>query len=392
MRRNRLGQDHPVAEDRADAGPRPGRWQGPDRPYSAAPHRRVERGQAHRRGTNSPLGEVVGFKVRFQDRLQGGASVKLMTDGILLAETQSDPLLRHYDTLIIDEAHERSLNIDFLLGYLRRILPRRPDLKLIVTSATIDADRFARHFAQGDTPAPVIQVSGRVFPVEQRWRPFEESREYDLNDAIADAVDELWRDGPGDVLVFLPGEREIREAAEHLRSHHPPGVEVMPLFARLTRPSRTASSSRTARPHRAGDQCGRNLVHGTGHPLCRRCRHRARQALQLSQQGRAVAGRTHQPGGSEPARRALRAGQQWRVHPSVRRDGLHRAAALHRPRNHAFVAGRRDPANEVARLATWTTFRSWSRHLAARLPTVTSCSPNSVRWTKATNSRRSAGN
>ena len=126
---------------------------------------------------NSPLGEVVGFKVRFQDRLSPGATVKLMTDGILLAETQTDPLLRDYDTLIIDEAHERSLNIDFLLGYLRQVLLRRPDLKVVVTSATIDADRFAQHFASEQGPAPVIQVSGRLFPVEQRWRPFEESRE-----------------------------------------------------------------------------------------------------------------------------------------------------------------------------------------------------------------------
>jgi ATP-dependent helicase HrpA len=187
----------------------------------------------------TPLGEVVGFKVRFQDRLSPGASVKLMTDGILLAETQTDPLLRGYDTLIIDEAHERSLNIDFLLGHLRQILPRRPDLKIIVTSATIDADRFARHFAKGDVNAPVIQVSGRMFPVEQRYRPFEESREYGLNHAIQDAVDELWLgagavSGSGDVLVFLPGEREIREAADHLRRHQPPGVEVVPLFARLS--------------------------------------------------------------------------------------------------------------------------------------------------------------
>ena len=182
----------------------------------------------------TPLGEVVGFKVRFQDRLSPGASVKLMTDGILLAETQSDPLLRAYDTIIIDEAHERSLNIDFLLGHLRQILPRRPDLKVIVTSATIDANRFAEHFASRHGPAPVIQVSGRLFPVEQRWRPFEESREFDLNDAIGAAVDELWREGSGDVLVFLPGEREIREAADHLRKHHPPGVEVVPLFARLS--------------------------------------------------------------------------------------------------------------------------------------------------------------
>ena len=183
---------------------------------------------------NSPLGEIVGYKVRFQDRLSPGASVKLMTDGILLAETQTDPLLKAYDTLIIDEAHERSLNIDFLLGYLRQILPHRPDLKVIVTSATIDAERFAQHFASARGPAPVIHVSGRLYPVEQRWRPFEEDRDYDLNDAIADAVDELWREGPGDVLVFLPGEREIRDAAEHLRKHHPPGVEILPLYARLS--------------------------------------------------------------------------------------------------------------------------------------------------------------
>lgn len=188
----------------------------------------------------TPLGEVVGFKVRFQDRLAKDASVKLMTDGILLAETQSDPLLSAYDTIIIDEAHERSLNIDFLLGYLRQLLPRRPDLKIVVTSATIDAERFAQHFASKDGPAPVIYVSGRMFPVEQRWKPFEESREFDLNDAIADAVDELWRgNAPGDILVFLPGEREIREAAEHLRRHLSHNVltrnaEVLPLFARLS--------------------------------------------------------------------------------------------------------------------------------------------------------------
>ncbi|WP_232080909.1 ATP-dependent RNA helicase HrpA [Variovorax sp. SRS16] len=189
----------------------------------------------------TPLGEVVGFKVRFQDRLSRDASVKLMTDGILLAETQTDPLLKAYDTLIIDEAHERSLNIDFLLGYLREILPRRPDLKVIVTSATIDADRFAQHFASAKGPAPTIMVSGRMFPVEQRYRPFEESRDHDLNDAIAEGVDELWRDPhhAGDILVFLPGEREIREAADHLRRHlsHQPlmrSAEVLPLFARLS--------------------------------------------------------------------------------------------------------------------------------------------------------------
>ncbi len=189
----------------------------------------------------TPLGEVVGFKVRFQDRLSKDASVKLMTDGILLAETQNDPLLKAYDTIIIDEAHERSLNIDFLLGYLREILPRRPDLKIIVTSATIDADRFAQHFASAKGPAPVLMVSGRTFPVEMRYRPFEEKRDYDLNNAIADGVDELWSNPSqqGDILVFLPGEREIREAADHLRAHlsHSPvmrSAEVLPLFARLS--------------------------------------------------------------------------------------------------------------------------------------------------------------
>ena len=198
---------------------------------------------------------MVGYKVRFTDNLAPGASVKLMTDGILLAETQTDPLLKAYDTLIIDEAHERSLNIDFLLGYLKEILPRRPDLKLIVTSATIDADRFARHFGTDERPAPVIEVSGRLYPVEMRYRPVAEDRpavkhaegtggrdrvktareaERDLMDAIVDAVDELCREGPGDVLVFLPGEREIREAAEALRKHHPPHTEILPLFARLS--------------------------------------------------------------------------------------------------------------------------------------------------------------
>ena len=200
----------------------------------------------------SPLGEHVGFKIRFHDRLSPGASVKLMTDGILLAETQSDPLLSAYDTIIIDEAHERSLNIDFLLGYLKRLLPRRPDLKMIVTSATIDAGRFARHFGSDDRAAPVIEVSGRLYPVEVRYRPVEPdgprvvtkpsdgSRreaavdERSVVDGIVDAVDELARIGPGDVLVFLSGEREIREAAAVLRGHHPPHTEILPLFARLS--------------------------------------------------------------------------------------------------------------------------------------------------------------
>ncbi len=201
---------------------------------------------------NSPLGQHVGFKVRFTDTLTAGAWIKLMTDGILLAETQTDPLLKQYDTIIIDEAHERSLNIDFLLGYLKQLLPRRPDLKVIITSATIDAERFARHFGSDAHPAPIIEVSGRLYPVEVRYRPVDstgrsdakagavptvaqkERGQRDLMDAVADAVDELCRVGSGDVLVFLPGEREIRDAAETLRKHHPPHVEILPLFARLS--------------------------------------------------------------------------------------------------------------------------------------------------------------
>ena len=196
----------------------------------------------------SELGQAVGYKIRFTDRTSPSSYVKLMTDGILLAETQADPELRQYDTLIIDEAHERSLNIDFLLGYLRELLPRRPDLKVIVTSATIDADRFARHFAAADkTLAPVIEVSGRLYPVEVRYRPPQENEdgELDLNETIADAIDELNRHGPGDVLVFLPGEREIREAAEALRKHHPPGTEILPLFARLS----AEEQERVFKPH-----------------------------------------------------------------------------------------------------------------------------------------------
>ncbi|MFO0498810.1 MAG: helicase-related protein, partial [Betaproteobacteria bacterium] len=191
----------------------------------------------------SPLGELVGYKVRFNDHVGPEPFVKLMTDGILLAETQADRQLRAYDTLIVDEAHERSLNIDFLLGYLKQLIDsgRRPDLKLIITSATIDAERFAQHFGRPGAPAPVINVSGRTYPVEVRWRPFRDADSLDndsddrtLMDGIVAAVDECAMAGRGDVLVFLPGEREIREAAEALRKHHPPGTEILPLYARLS--------------------------------------------------------------------------------------------------------------------------------------------------------------
>lgn len=195
------------------------------------------------------LGDWVGYQIRFSDRTGPNAAIKLMTDGILLAESQRDPLLRRYDTIIIDEAHERSLNIDFLLGFLRQLLPKRPDLKLIITSATIDAERFAQHFAHKGKPAPVIEVSGRLYPVDILYRPVQNDRddvnddnkarsaqdeERDLIDAVVEGVAECARHGMGDVLVFLPGEREIRESAEALRKNHPGPVEVLPLFARLS--------------------------------------------------------------------------------------------------------------------------------------------------------------
>ncbi|MDX1915173.1 MAG: DUF3418 domain-containing protein [Methylophilus sp.] len=224
---------------------------------------------------NSPLGQVVGYKVRFNDKLSESSYIKLMTDGILLAETQGDKFLNAYDTIIIDEAHERSLNIDFLLGYLKQLLPKRPDLKIIVTSATIDAARFSNHFVS----APIIEVSGRTYPVEIRYRPLgkagfrakeiaqSENAQFDLDDdtifgiarkaktearwleeddeeeaieeAILDAADDLLRQGDGDILVFLPGEREIRDVADHLRKYQGRSaklkhIEVLPLFARLS--------------------------------------------------------------------------------------------------------------------------------------------------------------
>ncbi|MGW3090839.1 ATP-dependent RNA helicase HrpA [Streptomyces sp. NPDC001108] len=184
---------------------------------------------------NTPLGEAVGWKVRFTDQVNPDATfVKLMTDGILLAEIQTDRELRAYDTIIIDEAHERSLNIDFLLGYLARLLPRRPDLKVVITSATIDPERFARHF--GD--APIVEVSGRTYPVEVRYRPLLEEdgddADRDQITAICDAVDELQAEGPGDVLVFLSGEREIRDTADALNKRNLRHTEVLPLYARLS--------------------------------------------------------------------------------------------------------------------------------------------------------------
>ncbi|RYU10996.1 ATP-dependent RNA helicase HrpA [Nocardioides iriomotensis] len=218
------------------------------------------------------LGEVVGYQVRFTDRSSKDTLVKLMTDGILLAELQHDRLLSAYDTLIIDEAHERSLNVDFILGYLKQLLPKRPDLKVVITSATIDPERFAEHFAQPDgTPAPIVEVSGRTYPVEVRYRPLMSLGEDDADEegevlvkdqteAIVDAVQELMKEGPGDILVFLPGEREIRDTADVLdksgldRLDHLRNVEVVPLFARLS----AAEQHKVFAPH-----TGRRVVLAT---------------------------------------------------------------------------------------------------------------------------------
>jgi ATP-dependent helicase HrpA len=192
-------------------------------------------------------GTAVGYKVRFTDHTQPDAFVKLMTDGILLAETQGDPLLAAYDTIIIDEAHERSLNIDFLLGYIKRLLPLRPDLKVIVTSATLDADRFARHFGVDATPAPVLEVSGRAYPVEVRYRPLktggeETDDEEELEDAIVAAAEDLWRAGPGDILVFTGTSHAVRT---RLRSRS----------SRSTRACRYPSSSACSRRRTGGVSC-----------------------------------------------------------------------------------------------------------------------------------------
>jgi ATP-dependent helicase HrpA len=227
------------------------------------PRRVAARTVAERVATElgTPVGEGVGYSVRFNDRVSDGTLVRVMTDGILLNELQRDRDLRRYDTLIIDEAHERSLNIDFLLGYVKQLLPRRPELRVIITSATIDTERFAEHFAGPDgAPAPVFVVEGRTYPVEVRYRPYGDDDTDDPHDrrdqvrAVIDALDELEREGPGDVLVFLSGEREIHDIADALRDQRREGLEVLPLYARLS----AHEQHRIFQPHR-----GRRVVLAT---------------------------------------------------------------------------------------------------------------------------------
>lgn len=200
---------------------------------------------------NTKLGDAVGYKVRFNDQVSENSYIKLMTDGILLAEMQTDRLLRQYDTIIIDEAHERSLNIDFILGYIKQILPKRPDLKVIITSATIDPERFSKHFNE----APIIEVSGRTYPVEMLYRPLEEQGDdVDIISGILNAVDELTSYGNGDILVFLNGEREIRDTAQALEKANLRHTQILPLYSRLT----VQEQNRIFQPHN-----GRNIVLAT---------------------------------------------------------------------------------------------------------------------------------
>ena len=291
-----------------------------------------------------PLGGAVGFAVRFSDRSSEDTLVRLMTDGLLLAEIQHDPLLRRYDTVIVDEAHERSLNIDFLLGYLARILPQRPDLKVIITSATIDPERFAQHFGG----APVVEVSGRTYPVEVRYAPVEEDE--DVVDAIGDACEELLRERRGDVLVFLSGEREIRDAADALRGRLPDSRRgAAALRAALDR--RAAARLQAARRRRvvlATNVAETSLtVPGIRYVVdpgtARISRYSARLKVQRLPIERDLAGL------GRPAQGPLRAHLGRHRDPPLLRGGLRGAPALHRPRDPAHQPRRGDPADGRAR-------------------------------------------
>jgi ATP-dependent helicase HrpA len=343
------------------------------------------------------IGDAVGYKVRFADKTTPGAWVKIMTDGILLAETRGDRDLLAYDTIIVDEAHERSLNIDFLLGYLKQLIARRPDLKVVITSATLDADRFARHFGVDDAhPAPVIEVSGRLVPGRDPLprRPAAIPRtkatddEEDVEEAIVDATGDLWREGPGDILAFLPGEREIRETADLLRAdlkRRPWGAaaEILPLYARLSPEEQQRAFAPSRGPaHRARDQRGRDLADRAGHPLRDRHRGRAHQALRVAQQDDAPQDREDRARERRPARGPMRPRPGRHLRAPVPGGRLRGAAALRRARDPAQLARERDPADGVARpRARSTRSRSSSRRARARSRTATSCCRSSARST-----------
>ena len=299
----------------------------------------------------SPLGELVGYQVRFTRKASAETRVKIMTDGVLLAEIGHDRDLRRYDTIIIDEAHERSLNIDFLLGYLKVLLPRRPDLKIIITSATIDTDRFAAHFAAADgTSAPIIEVSGRTYPVEVRYRPILADGEADQVGGICSAITELSAVGDGDILVFCSGEREIRDAADAITAMDLRRTEVLPLYARLS----AAEQHRVFSAH-----TGRRIVLATNVAetsltvpgiryvvdpgTARMSRYSARTKVQR------LPDRADLAGVGQPARRSLRSGRARGLHPAVRRGGLPQSAGVHRAGDPAHQPGLGDLADDRRR-------------------------------------------
>ena len=335
----------------------------------------------------SKLGDDVGYTVRFTDQVSDGTLVKVMTDGILLAEIQRDRMLRRYDTLIIDEAHERSLNIDFILGYLKQLLPQRPELKVIVTSATIDTARFADHFAVDGEPAPVIEVTGRTFPVEMRYRPLvDDDPEVEARDqvqGIIDAVEELRSEGPGDVLVFLSGEREIHDTADALRRLDLRSTEVLPLYARLSAPEQhrifeRGPDGRTRPPHRARHQRRRDVAHRARRPLRGRHRLGAHLALQPSAEGAATPDRSGVAGVGQPAGRALRPCRSRHLHPPLLRGRLRRPTRVHRSRDPAHEPGVGHPADDGdrARRRRPLPVRRAAR-IVMRSATGTGCSTNS---------------
>ena len=293
-------------------------------------------------------GRDVGCKIRFRDQTAPETCIKVMTDGILLAETQTDPDLLEYDTIIVDEAHERSLNIDFLLGYLRLLRRKRPDLKIVITSATIDAETFARAFDD----APVIEVSGRMFPVEVRYWPLDEllqdRGDYTYLDAAASAVEEIVRTSrQGDLLVFLPSERDIRETRERLEGRKLRGVEILPLFGRLTAGEQQRVFAPGGPPARSvGHQYRRDFPDHSPHPLRRRYRLGAPVALQSPHPHPAPADRTHCAEQCPPTGGALRAGCGRSVHSPLLGAGLSLAPRIHPARDPTRQSRRGHPADD----------------------------------------------
>ena len=336
--RDRLGQDDAAPEDLPRARARGRRH---DRAHAAAPAR-----GAHGRRRGSPRSSTSSSARTSATRCGSPTArgrtrcIRLMTDGILLAEIQRDRLLRRYDTIIVDEAHERSLNIDFLLGYLKRLLPKRPDLKLIITSATIDPQRFAEHF--GGAPVdrglgPHVPGRGPLPPAREDERPRPGGRDRRRGRGAAA------RAAPGDVLVFLPGEREIRDTADALR--RPPALRHRGAAALRAavggRAAPRVRSAHCAAPRRARDQRRRDVADRARHPLRRRPRHRAHQPLQRAAEGAAAADRADLAGVGRPAHGPLRPHRRRHLHPALRRGGLRGAPALHRPRDPAHEPRRR---------------------------------------------------